>query len=398
MDLSLSPEEQAFRDEVRDFVRAKLPPDIKHKVDHGLELEKDDHLRWQRLLHERGWMAPGWPPEYGGPGWTPTQIYLFEDEVGRGGAPRVIPFGVQMVGPVIYTFGSEAQKKRFLPRILASEDLWCQGYSEPGAGSDLASLRTSAVRDGEHYVVNGSKTWTTIAHWADWMFCLVRTDRDVKPQEGISFLLVDMKSPGITVRPIVTVDGSQEINQVFLDDVRVPVGDLVGEEGKGWTYAKFLLGHERAGTVGLGRWKHRLERVREMARAVRTGGRPLMDDEGFRERVAETEVDLLALEYTMLRVLADESAGRAPGPEASILKIKGTELQQAVTELALVAAGYYALPYVPEALQAGWNEAPIGPEDAAAAAPTHVNWRKASIYGGTNEIQKNIIAKLVLGL
>ncbi len=398
MDLTLSPADSEFRDRVRAFIRDHLPHDIKEKIDRGLKLEKDDYLRWQRLLHGRGWMAPGWPPEHGGAGWTPTQKYLFDDELGRGSAPRVIPFGVNMVGPVIIAFGSQAQKARFLPRILSSEDWWCQGYSEPGAGSDLASLTTRAVRDGDHYVVNGSKTWTTLAQWSDWIFCLVRTDSSGKKQEGISFLLIDMKSPGVSVTPIVTMDGGQEINQVFFDDVAVPADNLVGEEGKGWTCAKFLLGHERLGTVGLGSSKHRLELVKEIARAERSGGRPLLEERRFRDKVAHTEIELLGLEYTMMRVLADESAGRAPGPEASILKIKGTEMQQAITELALEAVGYYAYPYVPEALEWGWNEAPIGPEYAAAAAPTYFNWRKASIYGGSNEIQKNIIAKMVLGL
>ncbi|MCZ6522734.1 MAG: acyl-CoA dehydrogenase family protein [Alphaproteobacteria bacterium] len=398
MDLTLSPADSEFRDRIRAFIRDHLPHDIKEKIDRGLKLEKDDYLRWQRLLHGRGWMAPGWPPEHGGSGWTPTQKYLFDDELGRGSAPRVIPFGVNMVGPVIIAFGSQAQKARFLPRILSSEDWWCQGYSEPGAGSDLASLTTRAVREADHYVVNGSKTWTTLAQWSDWIFCLVRTDSSGKKQEGISFLLIDMKSPGVSVTPIVTMDGGREINQVFFDDVAVPADNLVGEEGKGWTCAKFLLGHERLGTVGLGSSKHRLELVKEIARAERSGGRPLLEERRFRDKVAHTEIELLGLEYTMMRVLADESAGRAPGPEASILKIKGTEMQQAITELVLEAVGYYAYPYVPEALEWGWNEAPIGPEYAAAAAPTYFNWRKASIYGGSNEIQKNIIAKMVLGL
>ncbi len=398
MDLSLSPADLEFRERVRAFIRDHLPHDIKEKVDRGLKLEKDDFLRWQRLLHGQGWMAPGWPPEHGGAGWTPTQKYLFDDELGRGSAPRVIPFGVNMVGPVIIAFGSQAQKARFLPRMLSSEDWWCQGYSEPGAGSDLASLSTRAVRDGDHYLVNGSKTWTTLAQWSDWIFCLVRTDSSGKKQEGISFLLIDMKSPGVSVTPIVTLDGGREINQVFFDDVAVPAENLVGEEGKGWTCAKFLLGHERLGTVGLGRSKHRLELVKEIARAARSGGRPLLEERRFRDKVAQTEIELLGLEYTMMRVLADESAGRAPGPEASILKIKGTEMQQAITELTLEAVGYYAYPYVPEALEWGWNEEPIGPDLAATAAPTYFNWRKASIYGGSNEIQKNIIAKMVLGL
>ena len=398
MDLTFSDAELAFREDIRTFIRENLPPDIEHKVDHGLRLEKDDYLRWQKILYGKGWMAPNWPLAYGGTGWTPTEKYIFEDEMGKGATPRVIPFGVNMLGPVVIAFGTEQQKRRLLPRILSSEDLWCQGYSEPGAGSDLASLTTSAARAGDHYVVNGSKTWTTMAHWADWIFCLVRTDSSGKKQEGISFLLIDMRSPGITVRPIVTMDGSQDINQVFFDDVRVPKDDLIGEEGKGWTYAKFLLGHERVATVGLGRSKHRLGRLKEIASAERSGGRPLSRDPRFRDKIAELEVDLLALEHTMLRVLADQSEGRAPGPEASLLKIKGTELQQSIAELTFEAVGYYAFPFVADALHYGWNEEPIGPDHAAPAAPAYFNWRKASIYGGTNEIQKNIIAKMVLGL
>ncbi len=399
MDLAFSDSDRAFRDEVRAFIRDNLPDDIRDKVENDLHLEKDDYVRWQRALAARGWLAPNWPVEFGGPGWTLTQRYIFQDELGAAPTPRIIPFGVSMVGPVIYTFGSDEQKRRYLPRILASEDFWCQGYSEPGAGSDLASLKTRAVRDGDHYVVNGGKTWTTMAHWADMMFCLVRTDPDVKPQEGISFLLIDMRSPGITIRPIVTIDGGAEINEVFFDDVRVPCTNLVGDEGKGWTYAKFLLGHERFGIAGVARSKRQLAGVKEIARAeAGDDGGPLIDDPAFRAKLAEVEIELTALEYTELRFLASEEAGRAPGPEASILKIRGTEIQQAITELVLEAVAYYANPFVPEALAAGWNEAPIGPPYAAAAAPIYFNWRKASIYGGSNEIQKNIIAKMVLGL
>jgi alkylation response protein AidB-like acyl-CoA dehydrogenase len=398
MDLNLSDDEIAFRDEVRAFVADMLPADIARKVDEGLHLVKDDYLRWQKILYDKGWMAPNWPTEYGGPDWTPVQKYIFDDELGMAPAPRVIPFGVTMVGPVIYTFGNDEQKARFLPRILSSDDWWCQGYSEPGAGSDLASLKTSAVRDGDHYIVNGSKTWTTLAQWADWIFCLVRTDSSGKKQEGISFLLIDMHSPGITVTPIVTMDGSAEINQVFFDDVRVPAENLIGQEGKGWSYAKFLLGHERLNIAGVGRSKMRLQRVKEIAEAEQSGGAPLIESPRFRDKVAGTEIELMALEYTVLRVLSDESGGRAPGPESSILKIKATEVQQAITELALEAVGYYGYAYVPEALHEGWNEEPIGAPYAAPVAPTYFNWRKASIYGGSNEIQKNIIAKMVLGL
>ena len=398
MDLTFSQDEQAFREEVQRFVAEKLPADVKHKVENGLRLEKDDYLRWQKALYGKGWAAPGWPVEHGGPGWTPVQRYVFEQECALGGAPTVISFGLYMVGPVIIEFGSEAQKARFLPRILSSEDWWCQGYSEPGAGSDLASLKMRALREGDHYVVNGAKTWTTLAHYADMIFCLVRTSTSGKKQEGISFLLIDIKSPGVTVRPIVTFDGGQEINEVFFEDVNVPVENLVGEEGKGWTYAKFLLGHERVGIAQVARSKRQVERLKKIAAAEFKHGRPLADDPTFRAKVSTVEIDLLALEHTELRILSDENTGQAPGPESSLLKIRGTEIQQEITELLVEAVGYYAAPYQPALLRDGANEEPVGPGYAPALAPTYFNWRKASIYGGSNEIQKNIIAKAVLGL
>jgi len=398
MDLDFSDADLAFRDEVRAFIGDNLPPEIKIKTERGLRLEKDDFVTWQKILHAKGWIAPGWPPEYGGPGWTPTQRYIFDEELARGSTPWIIPFGLQMVAPVIYSFGSEDQKERFLPRILSSDDWWCQGYSEPGSGSDLASLKTSAVADGEHYVVNGHKIWTTMAHWSDWIFCLVRTDARAKPQAGISFLLIDMQSPGVTVRPIITLDIGHHVNEVFLDQVRVPKANLVGEEGKGWTYAKFLLGHERVGIAGVAASKQRVARLKQIAAAERSGGGPLSDDERFRDKIAALEVELLALEYTQLRILAEESAGRAPGPESSILKIKGTEVQQSIDELTVEALGYYAYPYEPEALSPGWNEEPIGPDYAPGVLPQFLYGRASSIYGGSNEIQKNIIAKMVLGL
>jgi alkylation response protein AidB-like acyl-CoA dehydrogenase len=397
MELKLSEADTAFRLEVRAFVEAKLPPEIKRKVELGLRLGKDDYVTWQKILYEKGWIAPAWPEALGGTGWSPLRRYVFEEELALAAAPPIIAFGLHMVGPVLIAFGSRAQKDRWLPRILASEDWWCQGYSEPGAGSDLAALKTRAVPDGDHYLVNGAKTWTTYAQHADMMFCLVRTADTGKKQEGISFLLVDMRSPGVTLRPITTIDGGREINEVFLDDVRVPAENLVGEEGGGWTIAKFLLGHERTGIAAVGRSKKQLRRVREIAGRELSDGRPLIEQDRFREKIAEVEIDLLALESVVLRVLSDEAAGRPPGPEASLLKIKGTELQQAITELLFEAVGNYAHPYVPEALEAGWNEAPIGPDYAATIAPHYFNWRKASIYGGTNEIQKNIIAKMVLG-
>lgn len=397
MDLVLTPEERAFQEEVRGFLRERLPDDVREGTRTGARMDKERHVRWQKILHERGWMAPNWPVEHGGTGWSPLQRYLFEEEMEAAFAPPPIPFGVHMVGPVIIAFGSEAQKRRFLPRILASDDWWCQGYSEPGAGSDLASLKTRAVRDGGHYVVNGQKTWTSLAQHADWIFCLVRTSQEGKRQEGISFLLIDMHSPGVTVRPIRTMDGSEEINDTFFEDVRVPVENLVGEEGKGWTYAKFLLGHERTGIAGVARSKAQIRRIREIAENETSHGRPLAEDPRFRERLAEIEVDLMALEYTILRIVSAMNAGAAPGPEASILKIKGTEIQQALTDVLMRTVGYYAHPEYPPS-EPGANEAPIGPGHAPGLAARYFNWRKASIYGGSNEIQRNIIAKMVLGL
>jgi alkylation response protein AidB-like acyl-CoA dehydrogenase len=397
MDLDFTEDELAFRDEVRAFFANDYPQDILRKTRAGEALAKDDYVRSQKALYERGWAAPNWPVEHGGTGWTPTQRYIFEEEMAIAGVPRVVPFGLNMVAPVIYTFGSEEQKKRFLPDILASNVWWCQGYSEPGAGSDLASLRTRAVRDGDHYVVTGTKTWTTMAQHADWIFCLVRTSTEGRKQEGISFLLIDMHSPGVSVRPIITLEGGHEVNEVHFEDVRVPAENLVGEEGKGWTYAKMLLTHERTGIAGVARSKQAIEHLKEIAAAVPAGDGTLLDDGGFRERLARVEIELTALEFTELRTLASVQTGKAPGPESSILKIKGTEVQQAITELFVEAAGAYAQPFQPERLQPGWNGEPIGPEFAGLAAPHYFNMRKATIYGGSNEIQKNIIAKAVLG-
>jgi len=383
---------------VRRWIAASLPRDIAEKVKHGRPLPRADYLRWQKLLHGRGWMAPTWPLEHGGAGWDPVKVYIFEEEAARAHAPRVMPFGVKMVGPVIYTFGSPAQKQRFLPRILASEDWWCQGYSEPGAGSDLARLQTRAVRVGDHYVVNGTKTWTSFAHFADWLFCLARTSSEAKPQEGISFLLIDMKQPGVEVRPIVTIDGGADVNMVFLTDVQVPVEQRVGEENKGWTYAKFLLGHERSGIAGVGRSKAQIERLRGICGNEAAGGGRLIEDADFARAIAEVEIELAALEYTELRCLLRDVTRGGPGEDVSMLKIRGSEIQQRITELLMQAVAYYANPFSREALEHGWNEAPIGPAYAPPLAPTYFNWRKASIYGGTNEIQKNIMAKMVLGL
>jgi pimeloyl-CoA dehydrogenase large subunit len=398
MELRFTPEEGAFRDEVRQFMRTSLPASIRRKMVEGRHLDKDDIVRWQRILNARGWAVPHWPVEWGGQDWSPVQQYIFQDELQQAPAPAPLPFGVSMVGPVIIEFGSEAQKKRFLPRIANLDDWWCQGFSEPGAGSDLASLKTAAKREGDRYIVNGQKTWTTMAQHADWIFCLVRTDGQVKKQEGITFLLIDMRTKGITVRPIVTIDGGREVNEVFFDDVEVPVENRVGAENKGWDYAKFLLGNERSGIARVGYSKERIRRIKELAAMERDGGRTLLEDERFREKLAALEVELKALEMTQLRVVAAECVrdrGK-PDPYSSILKIKGAEIQQAVSELLLEIVGPYALPYAADETLS--NEPPIGPDWAAPIAPTYFNWRKISIYGGSNEIQKNIIAKAILGL
>jgi alkylation response protein AidB-like acyl-CoA dehydrogenase len=398
MDLNFTAEETAFREQVRSFMQEKLPADIRKKVLGGLIVERDDYVRWQRILHEQGWGAPAWPQQFGGTGWNATQQYIFEEESAAAGAPRAVPFGLKMVAPVIMAFGSPAQQQRFLPKILAAEEWWCQGYSEPGAGSDLASLKMRAVREGNEYVLNGQKTWTTLGQYADWIFCLVRTDFEAKAQRGISFLLVKMDTPGITVRPIITMDGAHEVNEVYFENVRVPAENLIGEENKGWTYAKFLLGHERTNIAGIGIAKRELARLKRVALQEQKNGKPLLKDPMFAARVAQVEVDLTALEITNLRVLSAEAEHRAPGPEASILKIKGTEIQQAITELLTQAVGPYALQLRREAMAAGYQGEHIGPDYATPLAAGYLNMRKLSIYGGSNEIQKNIISQMILGL
>ncbi len=398
MDLNYTSEDLAFRDQVTAFVGDKLPGDIARKVLEHKRLGKEDLVRWQKILHEQGWIAPGWPTEYGGCGWSAVQRHIFDEVCAEAGAPSVVAFGVYMVGPVIMTFGNSAQKSYYLPRILSSEDFWCQGYSEPGSGSDLASLNTRAVRQGDHYVVNGQKTWTTMAQWADKIFCLVRTSSEGKKQEGISFLLIDMHSPGVTVRPIIMLDGEHEVNEVFFDNVEVPVENLIGEEGRGWTYAKFLLSHERTGIAAVGRSKRELRQLKNIAYQEQKGGRPLMEDQRFRDKIARLEIDLWALEITVLRVLAADNEGHPPGPEASILKIKGTEIQQALTELMLEAVGNYGMPHLPMAWGDHWLGEYVGPEYAAPLAARYFNFRKVSIYGGTNEIQRNIVSQMILGL
>jgi len=400
MDLTFSAEDLAFRDEVRRFVADQLPADIRRKVVHAQRLSRDDYLRWQRILHARGWGAPSWPAEHGGPGWTALQRHVFDEECFAGGAPGQISFGLKMVAPVIMRFGTPEQQRRFLPRIADGTDWWCQGYSEPGAGSDLASLRTRAVRDGDHYVVNGQKTWTTLAHHADWIFCLVRTDPDARKQEGISFLLIDMKSPGITVRKIELIDGEHEVNEVFFDNVRVPLEQRIGEENQGWTCAKFLLGHERTGAASLGASKAKFQALLCVARqAPGDDGRPLIEHAHFRDRLAQVQLELMALEVTVLKVMSTRRS--APGPEASVLKLKGSEIRQTLTELHMLALGPYAAPHLPELLAPDHEGTPLSDLlDGAGAAATgqYLNFRKATIYGGSNEVQRNIIAKQLLGL
>jgi pimeloyl-CoA dehydrogenase large subunit len=399
MDLRFTPEENAFRDEVRTFLRAALPESIRRKMIEGRRLAKEDLVGWQRILNAKGWAVPHWPVGWGGTNWSPVRQYIYREELQQAPAPDPLPFGVNMVGPVIIAFGSEAQKRRHLPRIANLDDWWCQGFSEPGAGSDLASLKTAARREGDHYVVNGQKTWTTLAQYADWMFCLARTDQAAKKQDGISFLLIDMKTPGITVRPITTIDGGQEVNEVLFDDVRVPIENRVGEENRGWDYAKFLLGNERSGIARVGVSKARLRRLREIAALERVGDKPLIEDERFRVKIAAIEVELKALEMTQLRVVAAERRGNRPDPASSILKIKGSEIQQAISELLLEAIGPYAVVgEAPHEEDERWNEPPVGHDWATGLAPQYFNMRKVSIYGGSNEIQKNIIAKAILGL
>jgi alkylation response protein AidB-like acyl-CoA dehydrogenase len=397
MDMEFSAEEMAFQQETRAFIAENYPADLRGKQDEGDELTKEDFLSWHRILEKMGWIAPSWPVEYGGTGWTATQRFIWSEETARADCIRILPFGITMVGPVIYTFGTPEQKAKFLPGILSGDAWWCQGYSEPGAGSDLANLRTAAVLDGDHYVVNGQKTWTTMAQHADWGFFLVRTNKDVKAQEGISFLLLDMKSPGVTVRPIITLGGEHEVNEVWLEDVRVPVENRIYEQDKGWTCAKFLLAHERTGIAAVAGSKRGVEKIKAIARTEMDGERPLLANPFFKRKVAALEIDLTALEFTELRSLAGEAAGKAPGAEASLLKIKGSEIQQRITELALEAVGHYGAPYF-RGFGEGDNEHPIGPDYAHRAAPTYFNTRKTTIYGGSNEIQRNIIAKMVLGL
>jgi alkylation response protein AidB-like acyl-CoA dehydrogenase len=398
MDLNFTPEEEAFRDEVRAFLHDNLPKRLSEKVRTGKRLTKEDMQEWHAILNARGWLANHWPVEHGGPGWTVAQRAIFDEETALAHAPRVVPFGVSMLGPVLIKYGSEAQKAYWLPRILDGSDWWCQGYSEPGAGSDLASLKCAAVREGDHYIVNGQKTWTTLGQHADMIFCLVRTSTEGKKQEGISFLLIDMKSPGVEVRPIILLDGEHEVNEVFFTDVKVPVENLVGEENKGWTYAKYLLTYERTNIAGVGASMAAFLELKHMATTQRKNGRPFLEDPLFAARMARLEIDLENMKTTNLRVLAAAGKGGAPVAESSMLKIRGTEIRQEITSLARRALGPYAQPFISEAQDEGYNGEPVGPEYAAPVAADYFNNRKLTIFGGSNEVQREIITKAILEL
>lgn len=395
MDLNYSTDELAFRDEVRTWLQANLPADLQSKVQNNEVMTKDDYLRWHKILAKKGWVAPMWPVEWGGTGWDITRKYIFDEECGYASAPQIISFSIGMCGPVLQKFGTQEQKQRFLPRMYQGEDFWAQGYSEPGAGSDLASLKTRAERRGDSYVVNGQKTWTTLGHYGDWIFCLVRTDPQAKKQEGISFLLIDMKTPGITVRPLITLDEGHEVNEVFFDDVVVPAENLVFEENKGWTVAKYLLGHERLGSGRVGVSKTKLARLKAYAAEQSNGrGGRLLDDVRFRDRISRTEVDLMAVEITNLRLLDSLRNGRNDTVDVSMLKIEATKVMQSLAELMMLATGPLAAPFHPVGEPAG---AAIDPY-VARLAPLYANLRKVTIYGGSSEVQRNIIAKATLGL
>jgi alkylation response protein AidB-like acyl-CoA dehydrogenase len=401
MDLSYSPEEQSFRGEVRTWLAENLPPEIREKVVKYKGLTKDDYVRWHKILAAKGWAVPHWPVEWGGTGWDVTRRYIFDEEFGLAGALRPPSFGPNMCASVLLKFGTPEQKNRFLPRIRSGEDFWVQGYSEPGAGSDLAALKTRADRQGDHYVVNGQKIWTTLGHFGDWIFCLVRTNSDVeKRQDGISFLLIDMKTPGITVRPLILMDGGHEVNEIFFEDVKVPLENLVHEENKGWTVAKYLLGHERMGSAAVGASRREMAALKAMAAKEMKDGKPLMQDSRFRDRLTRIEVELEALELTAMRFLDRmRRSGQPPGADVSMLKIKSTEIQQAITELMMQVAGPQAQPYV--AVESGGEDPQVkGGVDPLMSrlTPRYANYRKASIYAGSNEIQRNIIAKMTLGL
>jgi alkylation response protein AidB-like acyl-CoA dehydrogenase len=396
MDLRLSREDEAFRDEVRAFLAASLPESIRSKTALEERISREEMVEWHRILNDRGWVAPHWPVEWGGTGWGPIRQYLFKEELQLAPAPDPYMQNINLVGPVLIAFGTEEQKQRFLPKLKTLEYWFCQGFSEPGAGSDLASLKTTAVRDGNHYVVTGQKIWTSRAHWSNWMFALVRTDPAERKQRGITYLLLEMDAPGVTVRPIITLDGDHVINEVFLDGVRTPISNRVGEENKGWSYAKFLLGNERSNIARVGLTKHRIRRAWEMAGKVREGGRPHSENPGLRLRLAAIEAEVKALEITSMRLVSEMARSDANDPnniKASILKLKGTELQQLATEILFDIAGYQGLPVRGATAAMGLS----APEWAARTAPVYFNGRAASIYGGANEIQRNVVAKAILG-
>ena len=396
MDLAFTPEEQKFREDIRGWVRENLPKEISDKVHNALRLSRDDMQRWARILGKKGWLGYGWPKQFGGPGWNAIQKHLFEEETALAGAPRIIPFGPVMVAPVIMAFGNAEQQRRFLPGIASGDVWWSQGYSEPGSGSDLASVKTRAERvsgaGGDKYIVNGQKTWTTLAQHGEWIFCLVRTSTEGKPQTGISFLLIDMKSPGVSVRPIIMLDGEHEVNEVFFDNVEVPAENLIGEENKGWTYAKHLLSHERTNIADVNRSKRELDRLKRIAKAE-----GVYDDRRFRDEIAKLEVDVVALEMLVLRVLSAEKSGKNSLDIAGLLKIKGSEIQQRYSELMMLAGGPFSTPFIHEAMEAGWQGDHVGAAHNAPLAGTYFNLRKTTIYGGSNEVQRNIVAQTVLG-
>ncbi len=392
MDLNFTADELAFRAEIRQWVAEHLPKDISAKVHDALRLSKDDMQRWAKILGARGWLGWAWPKQFGGPGWSAVQRHLFEEECALAGAPRIVPFGPVMVAPVIMAFGTQEQQQRHLPGIMSGEVWWSQGYSEPGSGSDLASVKTRAERQGDKYIVNGQKAWTTLGQYGDWIFCLVRTDNSGKPQTGISFLLIDMKSPGVTVRPVIMLDGGHEVNEVFFDDVEVPLDNLIGEENKGWTYAKYLLAHERSNIADVNRAKRELERLKRIAKAE-----GMMDDPRFRDQVALLEVDIVALEMMVLRVLSADRSGKQTLDVAGLLKIRGSEIQQRYTELMMLAGGPFSLPFIHEAMAAGWQGEYIGAAHCAPLASHYFNTRKTTIYGGSSEVQRNIVAQTMLG-
>ena len=398
MNFEYSEKDENFRKEVKDWLDETLPKSLSEKVKKYQRLTKEDYEIFMNNLTAKGWLAWHWPKEYGGTGWNAIEKHIFEEEIIKASAPRIVPFGVNMLGPVLIEFGTEEQKNYYLPRILSNEDWWAQGYSEPGAGSDLASLKTTAVDKGDHYLVNGQKTWTTLGHHADKIFCLVKTDLNAKPQLGISFLLIDMDTPGVEVKPIITLDGEHEVNEVWFTNVKVPKKNIVGKENEGWTYAKYLLTFERTGIAGVPYSKSALNHLKMISKRSLKNGKPLIEDPIFSSEIAELEIDLLAMEIFNLRTVSAAAEGKAPGMESSLLKIKGTLVRQKTTELLRKALGPPALPYLPEHFDEGWNEMPVGPSYAGPIAKQYFNMRKISIYGGSNEIQKNIVAKASFGL